>query len=350
MNKQNTDLVVLSDLHLTSNKLDEYRWEWLNKFKEYITTFVNRGNRSLVICGDLTEKKDAHPEVLVSRLTNTVKELTTVFDSITILSGNHDGIVANKPFFSFLSMIPGVRFINEPTIENTVAYLPHTTNPIKDWKDFELDKCHYIFMHQTVSKAVSSSNFVLSSVLDIYSFDSPNILEVFSGDVHVPQEIGKVTYVGAPYPIYFGDEYNGRFLILENFTGRNFSKKRSESIPSINKLKLKITSVDELRKVKLNKNDQVNIEYIIERSEQHEWAKIRDVIRNIVKNSGALLLALTMVVNKHDRSISSEYTKLKTNNDLSDNDIVKIYADRNKLGSHYYNVALEIIGEANAIS
>ena len=97
------DIIVLSDLHLTSNKFDEYRWEWLNKFNDYLKAGKRevRNPQHLIICGDLTEKKDTHPEVLVTRLTALIKELAELFKEIIILSGNHDGIVSSKPFFSF---------------------------------------------------------------------------------------------------------------------------------------------------------------------------------------------------------------------------------------------------------
>lgn len=345
------DLIILSDLHLTSNRADEYRWEWLDKFKELVRTEYSDTPVQLIICGDLTEKKDTHPEVLVTRLTNTIKELSSLFDNVVILSGNHDGIVSDKPFFSFLSLIPKIRFITVPTVEGYVAYLPHTRTPLEDWKDVPLSKVKYIFMHQTVSTAIASNNYQLTSQLSYDYFKQFTSLNgVFSGDVHKPQELGIITYVGAPYHIYFGDFYEGRYIVLKNFSGTKFAKKQSVVIPSINKWKLQISNVKELAKFDIGKNDQVSVEYTIERSEQQDWSHIRDYIRKHISNKEAILSSLVLVVAKHDRSISSEYTKLKTASDIPDDQVVSVYVNRNKLSDSYYKTALEIIGEYDANS
>lgn len=342
------DIIVLSDLHLTSNKADEYRWEWLDKFKDYLVEHKDKTPLHLIICGDLTEKKDAHPEVLVTRLTNNIRELSSMFEEIVILSGNHDGVVSDKPFFSFLSLIPKVKFITSPTVDGSIVYLPHTRTPIEDWKDVPLDKARYIFMHQTVSTAIAANNYRLTSQLPYDYFSAfPSIREVFSGDVHKPQELGIVTYIGAPYHVYFGDSYEGRYLLLKNFSGNRFYQKLSVSIPTINKWKLNIGSIKELNSFAICKNDQVSIEYTIEITEQHDWVNIRDYIRKYINNKGAVLCSLVLVVNKHDRSLDSEYTKIKTTNELPDEQVVSIYINRNKLDDSYYRVALEIMGDQN---
>ena len=283
------DIIVLSDLHLTSNKFDEYRWEWLNKFNDYLKAGKRevRNPQHLIICGDLTEKKDTHPEVLVTRLTALIKELSELFKEIIILSGNHDGIVSSKPFFSFLSLMPKVRFITNPLIEDSIAYLPHTRTPLEDWKHIDFNIVRYVFMHQTVSTATAANNYQLTSQLPYNYFDKYAVIRaVFSGDVHKPQELGIITFIGAPYHVYFGDSYQGRFLILKNFSGNRLYEKLNVVIPSINKWKLKIANVKDLDKFSICKNDQVSIEYTIERSEQHEWVHIRDMIRRYIINAG----------------------------------------------------------------
>ena len=43
--------------------------------------------------------------------------------------------------------------------------------------------------------------------------------QVISGDIHVPQTIGPVTYVGSPYSVRFNDSFEGRGLAIDSKGG-----------------------------------------------------------------------------------------------------------------------------------
>ena len=331
---------VLADLHLTSNHLDEYRWEWLDKFTAQPR---KRDSSNLLILGDLTENKDSHKGVLVNRLSSYIAKWSKIFQVVTILGGNHDGLTSSKPFFKFLDLIPNVVFITQPTwSEDKILYLPHSRTPIDAWKGFQPKFNHYdyIFMHQSITQANTASGYSLNTALP-YNYFKNCKAKVISGDVHVPQEVNNVIYVGAPYHIYYGDTYEGRYMFIEK------GKISFKSIDSISKWKLKLTSIEELAKQKIKVNDQVAIEYTLERGEQSEWVSLRDRIRNIIKTKGAVLTSLELLINKQDiKSIDHKRSGVKTGTKLSDQEVVKIFGNLNKLNDTYYKVAIKVMEEA----
>lgn len=200
-------ILLFTDIHLTDSPRDEYRWEFLN----YIYNYVCKNPiDDVFILGDLCDRKDKHSSVLVRRVSDTLHRLSKKVP-ITILAGNHDIPNGGTYFWSFLDHIPNIKYIIKPTLSLNKKYyfLPHSKQPDVDWKDLKED-VEYVFMHQTVNGCVSSSGMVLEGIsLDL--FGKANII---SGDIHVPQKIGKVTYIGSPYQIHYGDSYQGHFAIL----------------------------------------------------------------------------------------------------------------------------------------
>ena len=329
--------IIVADLHLTSNRLDEYRWEWLDAFTELS---FNK-NSELVILGDLTEEKDRHKETLVNRLTSYLRKWSTAFSTVTLLAGNHDGLTSSKPFFQFLDLLPNVKFITEPVILNQSLYLPHSREPISEWKNLIHKKgLDYIFMHQAIEQASTSSGFKLSSASLPPDYFNDCKATIIAGDIHVPQTINSVIYVGAPYHVYYGDAYKGRFMLIKD------KVITYQSIKSLSKWKIKIDDLDNIKNYKIEDNDQVSIEYTIDRSDQHRWVEIRDKLRNIVKSKKAALTSLELIVNKNEASIDYERSKVKTSSKMSDWELIKIFADLNKLNQAYYDTAIKIASEA----
>ena len=210
--------LVLTDLHFTDDFLDYYKKSLCDK---YLTTFYleNSVNR-IIILGDLTEKKDNHSSKLVNYVVEFISLLTTLSHKVVILKGNHDYIDSDKPYFKFLQYIPNVCYIcdipknNDKYIHEKELFLPHTKTPIEDWKDIDFNKYDRIFMHQTITGAKASNDFALKGGLPSDYFSTFKG-KVYSGDIHTPQIINNVTYIGSPYPIYFNDTFIGRYLILE---------------------------------------------------------------------------------------------------------------------------------------
>ena len=124
--------VIISDLHLTNEVSDEYRWDVFNKAEQQIH---EKSGDALFILGDVFDKKDRHPSNIINRLTDCLTKIAQQVP-ITILKGNHDYIEPTEPFLRFLDHIPNITWINEPTLkiydDLRVGWLPHSRSPTTD--------------------------------------------------------------------------------------------------------------------------------------------------------------------------------------------------------------------------
>ena len=283
-------ILITSDLHITDKPEDEYKWaiwDWLHL----------QSIDSLIILGDLTEAKDNHSAALVNRLVDNLVEFPKNGVDLHILKGNHDYSHGFCPFFQFLKHYPRCYFHTEAKAweigNRRWAMLPHTDKPkqykdvISRAKDIGLD---YILMHQTFRNATSESGRHLDGCsLNLFS-ELTNLCRVFSGDVHVPQKVGPVEYIGAPYPVHFGDVYIPRVMLLDSAT-----KVNTYLYPdSIKKMQLTITSPEELIAVDLKEEDQVKIVLTLRRSEFSSWSEYRKRIQSICKRKRLVLLGLEL--------------------------------------------------------
>jgi len=335
--------VVLADLHLTVNPLDEYRWDLLHS--DQVIKHLTQ-DTVLIIIGDLTEQKDKHTEALVTRVSNLIRKYSKLVLSVIILSGNHDGISSDRPFFRFINMLSNVTFIVKPKEIDKTLYLPHSRDPYKTWKNvFTNTSINTVFMHQSIKGSITQSGFTMNDGINVDIFPD-NIKHIYSGDVHAPQKHGRVVYVGAPYHIYFGDVYQGRLLILNN----KFNIEKSVPLYSITKHKIRITAMQELDHVKIQENDQVAIEYVVDIDEKHTWQKERLKIREYIKIKKAHLCSLNVSVNKP--KINKEQQKKMNKNKptiISDDELILQHTVDNKLTNFYRDRALTLIEEASCI-
>jgi hypothetical protein len=131
--------------------------------------------------------------------------------------------------------------------------LPYTANPKETWHGIRLSSYAALFMHATVTGAVVENGVVMeNSKFPIL----PRSCKVYSGDVHVPQTVANITYVGAPYPIKFGDKYPCRMLLLDE----HYNIKLQIPLQSLRKIMLDISSVG-LRHLQIRHGDQVKIRF-----------------------------------------------------------------------------------------
>lgn len=273
-----TQQIITTDLHLTANPDDEYRWGLF----QFLATKIRElpiDVKILFILGDLTQDKDNHSAELVNRVVNSLVGLYrgTGLHEIVILRGNHDGL-GTVAYFDFLNRFPFIKVITAPTmyrlsLTSKVLLLPHSRNPTSDWATVEFGEVKKAYMHATITGSKSESGYTLQG--DGADWLSKlGHLEILSGDVHVPQKIGNVEYVGAPYPIRFGDHFKGRILHLDG-------KKREEwNYPTIKKAKAVVYPLpqgghrweNDLNE-QLKPDDQLKIEFVLSKEELHEWHK-----------------------------------------------------------------------------
>lgn len=250
-------ILLIGDLHLTDKPRDAYRFNifgWVLKQQE-------KYNPELTIfTGDVTDKKDWHSASLVNKI---VTKLSKLKPPVYIIKGNHDYIDEKEPYFKFLCKIDGLHFITKPElIAPKIGALPHFRSENEFIKAcIEFSNLDFLFIHQTMKGAIAESGVSLNG-FDTAAFEplGPQV-QVFAGDVHKPQRASKVTYVGSPYRIRFGDDFEPRCLLIEDSTKKNLYFKCPR------KWALVIKSEDEiLNNEDLFEGDQVKI--VIELSKE----------------------------------------------------------------------------------
>jgi DNA repair exonuclease SbcCD nuclease subunit len=170
----------------------------------------------LLILGDLTEEKDRHSAWLVTKVFEHIYRLSRLC-KVIILRGNHDYLSPSTPFFGPLGKLSNVVWINSPTSyalpRMQALFLPHTNNHEEDWRDCGLADHKLIFTHNTFKGALSEHGKELDGISQsVFSKHQ----KVISGDVHVPQRLGPIEYVGSPYPIDFGDAGPRHMILLRS--------------------------------------------------------------------------------------------------------------------------------------
>lgn len=276
--------LAVSDLHLTDRPSDAYRWDLFRQLQDIVQ---ERAVEELFILGDLTEFKDYHSSVLVNRLVGALCGLLTYpgLKAIHILKGNHDGLGPDTPYFGFLQQLPRCHFYVQPTKVGSRLFLPHTRDPDKDWARVFFGDVAQVFFHGTVTGACSETGAKLSGIsLDWFKRCPPGTL-VLAGDIHQPQKVGPVQYVGAPYPVRYGDEFEPRALL---FGGR---VKGVQSVPleAPRKVTLRVQASGEIDGPALKAGDFVRVVLSLREAELGQFHELRAAVSAAAKEAGATL-------------------------------------------------------------
>lgn len=322
-----------ADLHVSSNPRDAYRWLFLEKTLPAL--IVEHRVTRVIICGDLTEAKAGHSAELVNRLVDSLAGLAELA-SIYLLKGNHDFQSEDCPFFRFTRHLPRVRWINEPTALKLLGlgdclFLPHSRDPSKEWKPWLAGPRNWYFCHQTFKGASLSQGHKAMGMAAPFSIGA----RVVSGDVHVPQKIGPMTYVGAPYTVDFGDDYSPRVLLLEGREMRPVPvpgpQKRLAHVPTVNELK-RLTGIypGDIMKVRVELPPKTALSRAEVRAQVRAWAEEARVQLHAVE------------------IIAPKVTSIETSRDrhrASDADLVRTYAKKMMVDKAVVAVGLKLIEE-----
>ena len=264
-------MILTTDLHLTDNPNDEYRWTIFDVLKE---TAQELNDKDIFILGDLTDRKDRHSAELVNRLCSNLIKLTNVA-FVTIIKGNHDAPLQGVPYWSFLPDLHtfhNLRFVTKPDWHNHIALLPHADRPREEWSvngmNWEAAAC--IFMHQTVTGSQGQNGRELENKHMPPLPDVP----IYSGDIHVAQTVGQVCYIGTPYPIDFGD--TGPFRLLQ--LNKQYRIQFEIPMDIMRKHMLRIEDIRSLDATDTKRGDQAKIIFSLDVNALDTWPRIQDEI------------------------------------------------------------------------
>lgn len=324
--------LIVTDLHLTDDPSTEYRWglfPWLNEqIKEHRV-------RSLLVLGDVTDAKDAHRSALVNRVVSAFSSLK--IDDITILAGNHDWLKQGEEFFRFLNLLPNIKFITKPYEDFTkggpLAYfLPYSKNPCKDWSGMDFSHYDLLFMHQTIKGAVASNGQEMDGE-ELPDFSGPR---VYSGDIHVPQTLGGLTYVGSPYHVHFGDNFKPRAILLDRS-----GVEHDLHFETIKRVVIKVGSLQELRRKRLRAGDQVKLRVELSEAEKHQWHRIRREAVEYLEESQVSVHGVELIVARANKRV--EVGGRQGRALLSPQELITRFVDREELGANILDAALDIM-------
>lgn len=296
--------LITADLHLNDNPRDQYRHDWFQlALPSYIKKYaIDR----LLILGDLTEEKNRHSDWLVNQIVDTLFALGKLCPVI-ILRGNHDYINPEYPFFAFASRIQNVTWINRPRELGYELWLPHTRDFENEWEIDRFSEFKLIYAHNTFQNARSEHGFQLDGI-PLSVFRKSNT--VISGDVHVPQTLGPVTYVGAPYTIDFGDDFEPRVLRL--YDGNHF-----ESIRCAGPQK---RLVQWNGKKWVSAGDVVKVEAEVD--DPADWPKIKDEIYSWGERVGVTIFKAVPIMQRKKQKLA----KRQLHSPKEDAHVIKEYA------------------------
>lgn len=262
--------LLTSDLHLDAHSSAEYRWgifPWLNE------QIREEKVKSVRILGDLTDKKDNHGAELVNRVVRAVAGIEC--DDVKILAGNHDWLREGHEFFRFLNCLPNVEFITDVREDQDVRgqptlYLPYTRSPAKAWAGLDLSHYKFVMLHQTAPGS-KASNGQLMEGEELPDLSAAG--KVYSGDIHVPQTVGCIEYVGSPYHVHFGDDFKARCVLLERG-----GKATDLYMPSPKRVAVRAASLETLQEYLVSKTspgDHAKIRLELADADRHDWMRIR---------------------------------------------------------------------------
>jgi Calcineurin-like phosphoesterase len=336
-------LLVTADLHLSSNARDDYRF----KAMEYLADLILKYKpERLIILGDLTEEKNYHSATLANDVVDLIFYLSCMV-LVDILCGNHDYTDPTCPYFFFVRHMKNVRWINQPRLSQVGAdihalYLPHTQNYQRDWVGAVMGEqnwrdINWVFAHNTFEGASTEHGHRLHGIPTTIF---PEGVEVVSGDVHTPQKIDCVTYVGSPYTVDFGDEFEPRVLLL--------TEDKMKSIPMIGpqkrlvELDSNVNTITKLSTFGLHEGDIVKARYQLAADEREEWAEIKKQVREKLTELGCVPFLIQPVLEK---SAKKKITKSK-HRVISDEVLVRNFGEQAKVATPTVETGLDLLEKA----
>lgn len=322
-------MIVTSDLHLVDAPNEGYRWAIFDKLRQ---AAIERDDNELYILGDLTDRKDRHSAALVNTICDVFTALVQENIFVTCLLGNHDKPLNGPPYWSMLNHMEGVQFITEPRRIGDRWLLPYSDDPAPDWYGLDLDRVKVVFMHQPVSGARTNNGFVLERS-NVPSF--PPDIRVYSGDIHTPQTIGNVTYVGAPHPIKFGDDYPCRFLYLS----KDYKIEYEYPLHPPAKHVFEIGSLDDLQYLRVRHGDQVRIKVRVPQAEIDQWPRLRRAVLGWMEAQGAKVASISAEVQAARAQKADAPDGIMTK---APDDVIQAFADANKLDKELRRTGIEL--------
>ena len=335
-------VMVTGDLHWNDKSIDSYRHDFV---RTMVRLIIKYDVEVFIILGDLTEEKDHHGAWLVNTIFSHIYRLAVNCD-VYILRGNHDSLVTSIPFFRPLGRLERVTWINKPKVirglplpSKEILFLPHTRDHERDWSGIDFHKFQYVFTHNTFAGARAENGVKLEGIPHSLFSRKQNVI---SGDIHVPQQLGPVTYVGAPYPIRFGDDFSPRILMFNDDGGT-----RSFSYKGPRKCVIDLTPTDTPKLFRGMRSGDI-LKIRLHMSAGDAGGTFRNCKERIVKyyrKKGCVVHLVQPIAAQVTKKSSKKTRKL---GQRSDRELMKAYATATGVGDKVLNTGLRLLKKYEA--
>lgn len=328
--------LITSDLHLTDRPEHAYRLEFL----EWLVTEAEKHTQCFIL-GDISDQKDRHSGVLVNAIAYQINRLASRIP-VHILYGNHDGPSPDRAFWQFLELIPDVYYYRGATAQLIdkfdVIFSPWGTeiDGIQLAIKAKITGKGMMFMHATVNGAEVEngtklqggcpSNFVPNHL--------KNYLKVFSGDVHVPQIVGDVEYVGSPYHVHYGDSFRPRVAAIDPLTWVR-SDTSFKGGPRLRTLRVRWNV-----EIPFKHQEGDRYKIIVQAEEEvlpQDWHAFVKTTRAQLETIGGTLHGITLERHRTDGTVAAPSLR------RSDESIVRTYSERQKYNEETTTEGLRLL-------
>lgn len=280
--------LLTTDLHLDDQPANDYRWA---VFEHILTAIMQYRVDPVFILGDLVDRKDRFSAAFVNRLLTELSRIAAR-TPVYILRGNHDTTMHPPCYFDFLGedVIDNITYVTKPTVfAGELLLLPFTATPKEDWASLKLSEFRAAFMHATVTGAQVENG----QVMENRNFPIlPRDVKFYSGDIHVPQKVRNIVYVGCPHPIKFGDRFPCRMLLLND----EYDISHEISLSPPRKHLIEISDVHELERVQVRHGDQIKIRFNYPADQIGNWGLTESCIDQWAQEHGVTIAGTEVIV------------------------------------------------------
>lgn len=326
--------LLATDFHLDDKPENEYRWAiW----EHILQAVIQYEIESVFILGDWVDRKDRFPARFINRLFDEVYKICARCP-LYVLRGNHDTSMQPPSYFDFAAtkICAGFEYITIPQSfgpNYNLLMLPFTARPKTDWAGMTLSDYDAVFMHATVPGSVVENGMVMENE----NFPIlPRSVKFYSGDVHVPQKVRNVVYVGAPHPIRFGDNFPCRMVVLDH--EYNITMEIPLSPPR--KLMADIRDIGDLNSLTARWGDQIKIRFNCPPEAIEHWGATEQQIIQWAREKGVTVAGTECIVG----------TRTPGNLDAEESPehILRGFADREGISEELLKTGLDLLEATRA--
>lgn len=261
---------LISDIHFG---IHSHSIEFLKIQEDYFNNFLipilkNNKDSCLFILGDLFDNRTITNNRIINSAINIIKKIAKIVP-IYILIGNHDlnnlensSINSITPVKIF-EFIENVEIIYDKKIFNfnnkkiyALSWIENHEDLLKEYEFVKNNNFDYFFCH-TDFNGVSYNKF--SKIENGIEYDKSNKTKIFTGHIHLRQQLDNLYVIGCPYHLNKGDIDNkkGIYYIDLNTDEINFIENNYS--PEYKKIKYS-NEIENLLKDEYIKNCFVEIE------------------------------------------------------------------------------------------